>query len=475
MKSTLLFCFVFFSSMLVRAQLVGELRVCPDTQYPYMYSTIRPYTTIDYTVIDGYGSVQKTGVQCYIRYPSDQPKKPRILTQIWWVDGTTTRDTSQPITVLSIGNPIAYTTMTKSFPCSFRGTTTITIGGVPNANSYDVTNDAGWPMTRVSANQFTMDINSGAAGNVTLSARYDSCNRTRSETVPIVRPKPLIGNISGPSVICDNSAQTLSVSAYPNATSYIWTADNANVRINGQASPVTIVGTGGNSVQISSAGGVYQASIGVTATGGCGNSDTAVKTVGAGTPPIDFIMGFPRNGMLFSGGQSYEFSVAPQANNGTILDIDWTVIGGTIDNYYNNKRMIYVIMNNVSNPTFPGSVSMYVKWRNECGWSTELNRTGKLVGGGGNTFTISPNPSNNQINIEMSGTPTSMQKSAGTQDASDIILYDMYYKEIKRMKLSHGATRAVMDVQNIKEGTYILQVINGKEKQSKVVIISHSL
>ncbi|NLR68108.1 T9SS type A sorting domain-containing protein [Chitinophaga varians] len=475
MKSTILFCFAFFFSLLAHAQLIGETTVCPDTQYPYFYATTRPYWTMSYTVIDGYGNVQPTGTTCYIRFPNDQPKKPRILTRISWADGTTSYDTSGVITVLAIGNPIAYTTMTKSFPCSFRGATTITINGVPRGDFYDVTNDAGWPMTRVSANQFTMDINSGAEGTVTLSARNDSCNRTRSETVRIARPKPSLGAITGPSVVCDNSSQTFTVPPFPDAVSYTWNADNANVRINGQAPPVTTTGAGGNSVQISSVGGIYQASISVTASGECGNSNTTAKTVGTGTPPIDFISGFARNGIIFNGGASYEFSVAPPANNGTILDIEWDVIGGTIEDYYNNKRMIYVRMNNVSNPTFPGSVSMYVKWKNECGWSTALNRTGRLSSSGGNTFMASPNPANNYLNIEMSGTTATIEKTAGVQDASDIILYDMYYKEIKRMKLSHGATRAVMDVQNVKEGTYILQITNGKEKQSKVVIISHSL
>lgn len=475
MKSTILFCFAFFFSLLAHAQLIGETTVCPDTQYPYFYATTRPYWTMSYTVIDGYGNVQPTGTTCYIRFPNDQPKKPRILTRISWADGTTSYDTSGVITVLAIGNPIAYTTMTKSFPCSFRGATTITINGVPRGDFYDVTNDAGWPMTRVSANQFTMDINSGAEGTVTLSARNDSCNRTRSETVRIARPKPSLGAITGPNVICSGSTHTFSVPAYPGAVSYTWTASNANVRINGQAAPVTINDATGNSVQLSSASGNYQADITVTATGECGNSNTVTKNVSAGTQPIDAIMGFPFDGVHFGGGQSYEFSIMLPTNSGTVQDVSWRAIGGKITDYSSDKTMIYVTMNNPSRPQYPGAISIWVKWKNECGWSDNLNRSGNIDAGGGATFMASPNPANNYLNIEMSGTTATIEKTAGVQDASDIILYDMYYKEIKRMKLSHGARRAVMDVQNVKEGTYILQITNGKEKQSKVVIISHSL
>ncbi|NML39549.1 T9SS type A sorting domain-containing protein [Chitinophaga sp. G-6-1-13] len=475
MKSTFLFCFAFFFSMLAHAQLIGETTVCPDTQYPYSYFTLKPYTLMNYTVIDGNGSVQPTGTTCYIRFSHDQPRKPRILTRISWADGTSSQDTSAPITVLSVGNPIAYTTMTKSFPCSFRGITTITIGGVPRGDSYDVTNDAGWPVTRVSANQFTMDINSEAAGTVTLSARNDSCKKTRSETVTISRPKPVLGAISGPNVVCNDTGRTFSVPAFPGVVSYTWTASNANIRINGQAPPITIAGASGNSVKISSASGNYQADISVSAVGECGNSTPVTKNVSVGTQPIDFMMGFPFDGVHFGGGQSYEFSIMLPTNSGTVLDVAWKAIGGKITSYSSDKTMVYVTMNNPSRPQFPGAISIWVKWKNECGWSDDFSRSGKIDAGGGATFMASPNPANNYLSIEMSGTPATMQKTGGVQDASDIILYDMHYKEIKRMKLSHGATRAVMDVQNVREGTYILQVTNGREKQSKVVIISHSL
>lgn len=475
MKSTILFCFAFLFSMLAQAQIIGPTTVCPNAEYPYSYATTRPYNTISYTVIGGFGVVVPSGVQCYIKFPDDQPVKPRVVADILWADGSRSRDTSQSITVLGIGRPIDYTTLTRSFPCSFRGATTITVGNIPNADSVYVTNDAGWPVSRVGNNQFTMYINNGAQGNVSIVAKNDSCNKFRASTVAITRPKPSIGIISGPGAICSNSAQTLSVAAYPSATSYTWTADNANIRINGQPSPVTITGASGNSVSVSSAGGDYQASVKVFAVGECGASDTATKTLGTGTPPIDFIMGFARNGIHFAGGQTYEFSVGPPANYGSVLDIDWTVIGGTIESYYNNKKLIYVRMNNVSGPTLPGSLSMYVKWKNECGWSAELHRTGTLDSGGGSTFTVSPNPAGSYISIDMSGTYATTQKTASVQDPGVIILYDMYYKEIKRMKLAGGVQKVMMNVQDVKDGTYILQVMTGKEKQSKVVIVSHSL
>ncbi|SKA44235.1 Por secretion system C-terminal sorting domain-containing protein [Chitinophaga eiseniae] len=474
MKSTILFCFASLFSMLAQAQVTGPTTVCPNTQYTYSYVTTRPYNTISYTVIGGFGIVEPTGAQCYIKFPDDQPIKPRVVADIRWADGSQFRDTSQAITVRGIGRPIEYTTLTRSFPCSFRGATTITVDNIPNADSVYVSNDAGWPVTRISNHQFTMNINNGAQGNVSIVAKNDSCNKFRASTVAITRPKPAIGNISGPGVICNSGAQTLSVAAYPSVTSYTWTADNPNIRINGQPSPVTITGASGNNVSISSAGGDYQASLKVFAVGECGASDTAVKTLGTGTPPINFIMGFPRNGIHFAGGQTYEFSVGPPANYGNVLDIDWTVIGGTIESYHNDKKLIYVQMNNVSGPTLPGSVSMYVKWKNECGWSTELHRTGTLDSGGGSTFTVSPNPAGSYVSIDMSGTSAATLKTSA-QDAAVIILYDMYYKEIKRMRLTAGARKAMMNVQDVKDGTYIMQVITGKEKQSKVVIVSHSL
>ncbi|WP_145673226.1 T9SS type A sorting domain-containing protein [Chitinophaga polysaccharea] len=374
--------------------------------------------------------------------------------------------------MFAIGDPWESVSMTRSFPCSFRGTTTVTFGSVVNANSFDVSNDAGWPVTRVSANQFIIDINNGAEGIVALIAKHDSCNKTRISQVPISRPKPKLGAITGADV-CDGSTSTFSVPAYPDATSYTWTATNANIRINGLAAPVTIAGASGNSVQVSSVGGNYSDIIRVVASSGCGNSDTVRQSIAVGIPPITGIGGFEVNGMHFAAGQIYPFSVDLASGSQGILECKWTIGGGVIINSNASKSAIDVRMNKPRFQPLPGAVNMMVEYRNQCGWSGYFRRTGDLDING-LPFTVSPNPATSQLNIQLSdGEATSKVAKAVVNGV--VILYDLNYREIKSMKLPIGTQQIRMGVQDVREGTYILQVISGKEKSAKVVVISHSM
>ncbi|MBO9727447.1 MAG: T9SS type A sorting domain-containing protein [Chitinophaga sp.] len=476
MKFLFILCYSFVFAFTSQGQVVGLFRVCPDQDYSYEYLTSRPYFTINYTVVDGFGVVSPYNSVANIKFPSSMNvgKKPRVVATIRWTSGEIGTDTSQAITVLAIGDPAESVSMTRSFPCSFRGTTTVTIGSVVNANSFDVTNDAGWPVTRTSNNQFVIDINNGAEGKVSLIARQDSCNKTRVSTIQISRPKPQLGALTSTGSICEGGTSTFNVPAYPNATSYTWTANNANIRINGQAAPVTISGTSGNSVQITSVGGSYSDIIRVVATSECGNSDTVRRPLTVGIPPIIGVQGFEINGMHFAAGQVYPFSIILAAGTGDVLETKWTIGGGAIINSNANKTDIDVRMNKPRFQPLPGAVNMVIEYRNQCGWSNYFKRSGDLDING-LPFTVSPNPASNYLNIQLTDAGATASKTATVNTDGVAILYDMNYREVKRMKLLAGTQQIRMDLQNVWEGTYILQIIIGKEKSTKTVVISHPM
>nr|WP_295863345.1 T9SS type A sorting domain-containing protein [uncultured Chitinophaga sp.] len=477
MKSLFILCFVFFSSTSMHAQVIGYTRVCPDVEYNYSYNSgVLTPSSISYSVIEGMGVVIPTGVTCRIKFPNDQNagKKPRVIADITWSNGEKKRDTSQPITVLALGNPSESASITRSFPCSFRGNTTITFDSVANANVYEVSNDAGWPVTRVSAKQFSININNGAEGKVALLVRNDTCKKARASWVAISRFKPQPGAITGTGPICDGTASVFSIPTYPDATSYTWVAGHPNIRINGQPSPVTITGTSGSSVQITSTGGNYADVINVVANSICGTSDTTRQSITAGILPMSRIGGFEENGMHFAAGETYPFYIDFPTNPGPILEVAWTVNGGTILNPGPNKDIISVRMNKPRVQPLPGALYMSVKYRNQCGWSSPLTRTGDLDVNGP-AFTVSPNPAASYLNIHLTNNGPAERKTIAASADGVVILYDLYYKEIKRMKLASGTQQFMMNVQGVKEGTYILQIIIGKEKSTSTVVISHSL
>jgi hypothetical protein len=93
-----------------------------------------------------------------------------------------------------------------------------------------------------------------------------------------------LGFTASPINICTNSTAVFAVSPVDNATSYVWTASNTGVLINGQASPLTVsAASGGNSVTLSagattSTGGTVT----VTAQTDCGQTPAASTALTVG-------------------------------------------------------------------------------------------------------------------------------------------------------------------------------------------------
>jgi subtilisin family serine protease len=270
--------------------------------------------------------------------------------------------------------------------------------------------------------------------------------------------------VNGNNLLCTTATYT--VEALPaGATVLGWTSSNTNI--------ATISAAG---VATKTAAGRQKGYVTFTATVGLPNRcgfTFASKTIYAGVPTISFVTG-PFDPVVHSpvgvahSGQQYYF-VAHDVQPVPAGPFTWTLLpppeSENFPTLYSGNPSSLMTM-----PPEPGTFQYIarVQTSNACGSTTsEMNF---WLQGSGLRITAAPNPVNDELIV------TLKQESAQKQDPDNekitISLYDFYNgRLVKQYSFIQGGTQYKLNVKGVKKGTYVLQVVQGKLKQTKQIMV----
>lgn len=356
-----------------------------------------------------------------------------------------------------------------------------------------VNNTAGWTLTNGHREQqtdgswkyfgtFTCPPSGDA--NIRLSVSNPLCTSLSPSTVDYTVTRsynstmtPVTFNTTV-NQLCANTSATFAIDAYPDATSYVWNSADPSIKINGQTPPVTLPAASGTSVTVSVGDEILEGGVRVVAMTPCGQTTSKGAGFFVGTPyamSLNFTNGV--------GGQGYFCS----SHTGNVVEVD--PYFSTIQYEARLTTVSGTVITTISNATL-GTGDMFgyrsqgwyvvgVRPKNTaCGtpdWAeTEVEYkdcTGSSGGEQGFRVSATPNPVTSALVVTTSEEKEEVKKLDASVDVQ-YILYDFYTgAAIKRWNYKNDQTVQTLQVQGLKAGPYVLQVVKGKYASSKKIII----
>ena len=222
---------------------------------------------------------------------------------------------------------------------------TYSIASVTGASSYEWVLPSGWAGT---SSTNSISVTTGATGNGIISVKAkNDCGTSVAKTINITvkAGTPAVpSTISGTTLVCPGIAQTYSIAAVPNATSYLWTLPN---------------GWSGTSTSnsINATTGTVGGNITVKAVNDCGTS--AAQTIAITMKP-----GTPATPSAISGSNNVcpnTSEVYTVTNNSNVSEYIWTLPNGWTGTSTTSTITV--------NTGTSGSGNITVKAKNDCGTS----------------------------------------------------------------------------------------------------------
>ena len=262
--------------------------------------------------------------------------------------------------------------------------------------------------------------------------------------------------IQGSNLVCDsyNSIFTL-VNRTPGST-VEWLHSNNTIQIGAQNNKNYIIKSASNSIPDS--GWVKV----VIHTAGCGN-DTIKKMFWVNKvpgQPITDPPGYPTYQMTL--GQIKTIRVV--SAQGNPYEFVWNITG-SITKLSGGGTQCTV------EATTTGWGNFYVNSINECGTSVTGGGSVNVSSGGGGGLLLSPNPADNILSVKINNNKTPDNLNSSDFKSSELRIYDKMMDLI--MKKTFRGTRTQINVRNLKQGVYILQIISGNKNYKKEIMVSH--
>jgi hypothetical protein len=257
--------------------------------------------------------------------------------------------------------------------------------------------------------------------------------------------------ISGPSLICDNTAE-YALTNVPNAclfnNTYTWSIDNTNIAtVSNNNAPSATINRWGN-------GTAY-----LTVTlSGCSN---ATKT-----HSFFVELGKRVEGAVQSSGPTVplinENSGSNYVNQGTVsvqmyypnATPSWSYIQGNVNYWYMNNNLLFFDIPGGGYAIFKLDIST------PCGLSSEYY----MFEANGGYFRSSPNPAQSSINVYMDEEmlrKRNLLKSAD-QSIREIVVIDKGGNIVMQRKFSGAVRKAQLNVNNLRPDIYFIRIYNGK-------------
>lgn len=275
-------------------------------------------------------------------------------------------------------------------------------------------------------------------------------NNYQSNTASIINSSPSL-NINGNSAFCSGS-EVYSISNLPCNSSVSWSTSNSGIAtINPSGSSTILTKTGNGDVVITA-----------TISGvNCLNSNLISKTVSVGTPtasnitiwnsktsttinnPVGFVAGYPPN------------------NRCDILGTQWQ---SSLQYYESSGDFTCISDNNTSKNIFfdvTGTAYVQAKVQNNCGWSDWSAAVPIEVTEGYYLYTIYPNPLTSL---------TTISAKNGSGNIVRVKVYDKNASIKKEFKYPIPNKSAKIDLSELKDGIYILEISDGKKIERQQLI-----
>jgi len=260
--------------------------------------------------------------------------------------------------------------------------------------------------------------------------------------------------ITGFSPVCTSSS-TFTLRNRPSGTTVNWTNSSNLSYVSGQNTDNYTV----KAAPLASDAGWVQATI----SGSCGDVTIRKDDFWVGNPgqPITDPSGYPTYQMSL--GQIKAILVV--SGPGLPYQYIWTVTGSI-------EKISEGDVHCTVEATTTGWGNFYVKSRNECGYSATGGGSVNVSSGGGggvNPLSVSPNPANQTITVELKDTLA----TATTEKANEgftVKLLNSYNKPVYQKKVK--SKRFTINVSRYRAGIYYLQVIKGNKVYAEKVVIT---
>lgn len=152
---------------------------------------------------------------------------------------------------------------------------------------------------------------------------------------------------------------------------------------------------------------------------------------------------------------------------------NWTVAGGTITSGQGTSDIWIQTASGI--PVCPVDLTIRLTTSNACGNSAQAVKSIPFDcsgGGGGVTpLSVSPNPADNILTIEINNNKTPDDLINIDSKTSELHVYDKMMN--LKMKKRFSGTKTKINVRNLKQGVYILQIISGNKIFKKEIMVSH--
>ena len=258
-------------------------------------------------------------------------------------------------------------------------------------------------------------------------------------------------NINGSSYLCSPGTYSL-VSCKPlSSSNIIWTATPSGI--------VTIAG-GGNSISLTK---VVNGIITLTASsaGTCGSAILLSKQIVVGTPTPTGING-PNHDLCYNGRNS-EKAWFYVANPVSSLTYSWQIDG-----------LVAGSGTSINVDAFRWEVGTHQirvrSYSSACGYSSWFTSSFVVVSCSTSGFTVSPNPSSENISVSANNSGQNISKQVEVQEVE---LVDKMGSTRYKRKLGKGLTSTNISVSNLPSDIYTLRIFDGEVWHSYKVSIQH--
>lgn len=303
--------------------------------------------------------------------------------------------------------------------------------------------------------------------SVTVYVNGAVWNTYTTNAVVCANPAPSL-TITGSDVVCAGSAN-YTLSGAPAGSSITWSVSNPYVALLSNSNTPTVT--------VSKAAG-YNEKINLTATATCGGTYRASMNIDLGTPNfghIQFTNAVGGQGYWCSSHYGNEFTVDTPASNTTY---EMRLRTWPDYNLVYTDPNIHSYVGVFGYPAKPGWYVLEIRGTNSCGSGDWVGYEVEYVdctqsGGGEEYFAIeaSPNPASNEINVRTTNERPEV-KVLGKSETVHIILTDFNtMKPVKQWKFENNQSSYSLNVGRLKRGRYVLQVLIGKYRQSKHIVL----
>ena len=258
-------------------------------------------------------------------------------------------------------------------------------------------------------------------------------------------------NINGNNIICNTGDYNILSCKPLNSSNITWSATPSGV--------ATITGIG-NSITLTK---VSDGIINLTASnaGSCGNVFSLNKQIVVGTPTPSRING-PNHDLCYNGRSSETgiFSVAGAIN---LLTYNWQIdgIGAGVGNNISVSALRWEI----------GNHEIRVRsYSSECGYSNWFTSSFNVIDCSSARFTVSPNPSSENIYITSN---TSDKKNSKPTEVQEVEIIDKMGNLKYKKKIGIGFTSANISISNLPTNIYTLRIYDGDLWHSYKISIQH--